>query len=106
MLVVIIAITIDSQIGYVADFIPERLSSNSGVFTFIVITVMFAITQYHILAYIRKSNKEIHKISSSKLHKGVSVAQYLLAVVIAVAILLILLAQQYNIVSLYIVSCH
>ena len=27
MLVVIVTITIDSQIGYVADFIPEQISS-------------------------------------------------------------------------------
>ena len=61
MLVVIIAIIIDSEIGYVADFIPERLSSSSGVFTFVVITVIFAITQYHILGYVRISNKEIRQ---------------------------------------------
>lgn len=105
MVVVIFAITVDSQIGYVADFIPERLSSNVGVFTFIVIAVVFAITQYLILAHIKKSNKETTQRVPhlSKLHTGVSVAQYLLAVVIAVVILLILLTQQYNIIALYIV---
>ena len=105
MVVVIVAITVDSQIGYVADFIPERLSSNVGVFTFIVIAVVFAITQYLILAHIKKSNKETTQRVPhlSKLHTGVSVAQYLLAVVIAVVILLILLTQQYNIIALYIV---
>jgi hypothetical protein len=105
MVVVIFAIAVDSQIGYVADFIPERLSSNVGVFTFIVIAVVFAITQYLILAHIKKSNKETTQRVPhlSKLHTGVSVAQYLLAVVIAVVILLILLTQQYNIIALYIV---
>jgi hypothetical protein len=105
MVVVIVTITVDSQIGYVADFIPERLSSNVGVFTFIVIAVVFAITQYLILAHIKKSNKETTQRVPhlSKLHTGVSVAQYSLAVVIAVVILLILLAQQYNIIALYIV---
>ncbi len=105
MVVVIVTITVDSQIGYVADFIPERLSSNVGVFTFIVIAVVFAITQYLILAHIKKSNKETTQRVPhlSKLHTGVSVAQYSLAVVIAVVILLILLTQQYNIIALYIV---
>ena len=105
MVVVIVTITVDSQIGYVADFIPERLSSNVGVFTFIVISVVFAITQYLILAHIKKSNKETTQRVPhlSKLHTGVSVAQYSLAVVIAVVILLILLTQQYNIIALYIV---
>ena len=105
MVVVIVTITVDSQIGYVADFIPERLSSNVGVFTFIVIAVVFAITQYLILAHIKKSNKETTQRVPhlSKLHTGVSVAQYSLAVIIAVVILLILLTQQYNIIALYIV---
>ena len=77
MVVVIVTITVDSQIGYVADFIPERLSSNVGVFTFIVIAVVFAITQYLILAHIKKSNKETTQRVPhlSKLHTGVSVAQ-------------------------------
>lgn len=44
MLVAIVVIPIDSQIGYVADFIPEQLSSNVGVFTFVVIAVIFVIT--------------------------------------------------------------
>jgi hypothetical protein len=105
MVVVIVAISMDSQIGYIADFIPERLSSNIGVFTFIVIAVVFAITQYLILAYIKKSNKETaQRIPHlNKLHTSVSVAQYLLVGVIAVVIVQILLTQQYDITALYIV---
>ena len=105
MLVVIVVITIDSQIGYVADFIPEQLSSNVGVFMFVVIAAIFVITQYLILDYVKKSNKEakerVHHIS--KLHTGVSVAQYLLASVVAIVILQILLTQQYNTITLYVV---
>ena len=105
MLVAIVVITIDSQIGYVADFIPEQLSSNVGVFMFVVIAAIFVITQYLILDYVKKSNKEakerVHHIS--KLHTGVSVAQYLLASVVAIVILQILLTQQYNTITLYIV---
>ncbi|MGH9978242.1 MAG: hypothetical protein ACRD8Z_20790, partial [Nitrososphaeraceae archaeon] len=105
MVVVIVAISMDSQIGYIADFIPERLSSNVGVFTFIVIAVVFAITQYLILAFIKKSNKETaQRIPHlNKLHTGVSVAQHLLVGVIAVVIVQVLLTQQYDIIALYIV---
>jgi hypothetical protein len=104
MVAVIAAITVDSQIGYVADFIPEQLSSNTGVFTFISIAVIFAITQYLILDYVKQSNRQTkQKVPHlDKLHTGMSVAQYLLAGVVAVIILQILLTQQYNIIAIYI----
>lgn len=105
MLVTIIVITIDSEIGYVADFIPEQISSRGGVFAFIVIAAIFAITQYFILDYVKQSNKETRERVSKllTLHTGVSVVQYILAAVIALVILQILLTQQYSTVSLYIV---
>ena len=105
MLVTIIVITIDSEIGYVADFIPDQISSRGGVFAFIVIAAIFAITQYFILNYVKQSNKETRERVSKllTLHTGVSVVQYILAAVIALVILQILLTQQYSTVSLYIV---
>ena len=105
MLVTIIVITIDSEIGYVADFIPEQISSRGGVFAFIVIAAIFAITQYFILDYVKQSNKETRERVSKllTLHTGISVVQYILAAVIALVILQILLTQQYSTVSLYIV---
>ena len=105
MLVVVIAITADSQIGYIADFIPEQLSSSGGVFVFILIAVIFVVTQYFILDYVKQLNKETRQRVPhlSKLHLGVSVAQYSLAGVITIIILQILFIQQYNIIPLYIV---
>ena len=104
MLVVIVTITVDSQIGYIADFIPEQLSSSGGIAIFIVISAIFVITQYLILAYVKQSNKETRQIAPHLriLHAGVSVGQYILAGVIVIVILQILLMQQYNIVTLYI----
>jgi hypothetical protein len=104
MLVVIVTITVDSQIGYIADFIPEQLSSNGGIAIFIVISAIFVLTQYLILAYAKQSNKETRQIAPNLhiLHAGVSVGQYILAGVIVIVILQILLMQQYDIVNLYI----
>jgi hypothetical protein len=104
MLVVIVTITIDSQIGYIADFIPEQLSSSGGIAIFIVMAAIFVVTQYLILAYVKQSNKETRQIAPHLrlLHAGISFGQYILAAVIMVVILQILLMQQYNIVSLYI----
>jgi hypothetical protein len=103
MAVVTITVTVDSQIGYIADFIPEQISSNVGVAALILIAIIFAITQYLILKYVKQSNKEnraraLHLSLTSSL---VSVAQYILVGIIAFVILQIIMAQHYNIVTLY-----
>jgi hypothetical protein len=104
MVVVIASITLESQIGYIADFIPEQLSSNAGIFGFISLAVIFAVSQYFILQYVKQSNKQTSQRVPhlNILHIGVSVAQYFLAGVIAVVILQILLTQQYTTITLYI----
>jgi hypothetical protein len=105
MLVVTVTITVDAQIGYIADFIPKQLSSSGGIFVFILITMIFVVTQYFILDYVKQLNKETRQRVPhlSRLHTGISVAQYLLAGVIALVILQILFMEQYNIIPLYIV---
>ena len=104
MLVVIVTITVDSQIGYIADFIPEQLSSSGGIALFIIIPAIFVITQYLILAYVMQLNKEIKDRASHLLllQAGVTIGQYLLAAVIALVILQILFSQEYSILNLYI----
>jgi hypothetical protein len=75
MMVMIVAITADSLVGIVADF-TEPLSSRNGVFVFIAITVILAITQYFILDYVKQSNKETRKrvFGLQKFHTSVTVA--------------------------------
>lgn len=43
MSIVVFAFLVDSQIGYIADFIPERLVTNEGIALFIGIAVVFAV---------------------------------------------------------------
>lgn len=83
MLIVIVAITIDFLIGNVADFIPEQISSQSGISAFIVIAVIFAVTQYLILNYVKQLNKETRDNIShlQLLQTGISIGQYILAAV-------------------------
>jgi len=104
MLTVIVTLTVESQIGYVADFIPEQLSSGMGITVFIVIAAVFVVTQYIILGYVRQLNKETKdRISHLQLlQTGVSIGQYILLAVIALVILQILLIHEYSILSLYI----
>ncbi len=107
MMVMIVAITADSLVGIVADFIPHQLSSRSGVFVFIVITVILAITQYFILDYVKQSNKETRKRERAfhlrKLHTAVYVAQSMIVAIITIVILQVLFLQQYSTVFLFII---
>lgn len=104
MLVVIVTITIDSQIGYIADFIPEQLSSGTGITIFIAIAAIFVVTQHLILWYVKHLIKETKdKVSHLRLlQSGVSVGQYILLAVIALIILQILLIHEYSIITLYV----
>lgn len=105
MIVVITTITIDSQIGYIADFIPEQVSSDAGVATFILMAVIFAVTQYFILGYVKQTNKE-NRSGARVLHLGlthsiVSIAQFVLVGILAFVIVQIIILQQYNILTIY-----
>ena len=106
MVVVITAITIDSQIGYIADFIPEQISSNVGVATFILMAIIFAVTQYLILGYVKQTNKE-NRSGAKALHLGlthsiVSIAQLILVGILAFVIAQIIMTQHYNILTIYV----
>lgn len=104
MLVVIITIIVDSEVGFVADFIPVQLSSSTGIAVFIAIAIIFAITQHFILAYVKQSNKETRAraLHLDITHIIVSIAQYVLVGMLAIVILQMLTAQQYNLTTLYI----
>ena len=101
--VVIITILVDSEIGVIADFIPEQLSSSVGLATFIGIAIIFAVTQHFILSYIKQSNNEARPkaFNLDLAFWIVSIGQYILVVILAFVILQIIIAQQYSTVSLY-----
>jgi hypothetical protein len=94
---------IDSEIGYIADFIPEQLSSSTGLAAFIGIAIVFAVTQYFILSYIKQSNKETQAraLNLDLTYSIISIAQFVLVGILAFIILQIIIAQQYSIMTLY-----
>ncbi len=100
---VIITILVDSEIGVIADFIPEQISSSVGLVIFIGIAIIFAVTQYFILSYIKQSNKETNAkaLNLDLTYWIVSIGQYILVGILAYVILQIIIAQQYSIVTLY-----
>lgn len=104
MIIVNITVTIDSQIGYVADFIPNQLSSIWGIGIFLGVVVVFAISQYFILSFLKEIKKEnktrVHHVD--KMYNIVSIAQYILAALLVFVILQILTSQQYSLITLYV----
>ena len=102
MTILAVVLTVESSIGYIADFLPEQLASIGSIATFIGIFVVSVLTQYFILAFVNYNNKS-HKVRTRLLrtiHKIVTITQYLLAGIILLVILQILLAQQYNTILL------
>ena len=80
MIIIAVTLTIESQIGTVADFIPEELASNQGLAVFIATWAIFMVTQWYILAFVKHNNKNsgartpyLHLI-----HRIVTAAQFLL----------------------------
>jgi hypothetical protein len=102
MIIVAVTLTVESQIATIADFIPEQLSSSQGIAVFIGIWVIFTVTQYYILAFVKYNNKYSRARTRflHLIHRIVTAAQFLLAGIIALVILQILLAQEFNTVIL------
>lgn len=101
--IMVIAMMIDSEIGFVADFVAEMISSPTGIALFICIAVIFAVLQYFILGYVKKLSNES---TTKALHLGVThtaviIAQYVLVAMIAFVIVQILVLSQYNTIILY-----
>jgi hypothetical protein len=100
--IVVITLLVDSQIGYIADFIPESLVTNEGIALFIGIAVIFAIGGILILEYVKAKSKEsrARALYLHIAHIGVTIAQYVLIAIIAFVIAQILATAQYNTVML------
>jgi hypothetical protein len=102
MSIVVVAFLVDSQVGYISDFIPERLATNEGIALFIGIAVVFAVGGILILQYVKAKSKESHAraLHLRASHIGVTIAQYVLIAIIAFVIAQILVTTQYNTVML------
>jgi len=89
MIIVIITVMIDSEIGIVADFIPNQLTSIWGIGGFLSLAILFVVSQYFILSYLKQINKE-NKIRVNPLYviyTIVSIGQCILAGILAFDIL-------------------
>ena len=80
MAILAIVLTVESQIGTIADFIPEQLDSSQGIAAFIGIWGIVTVTQYYILAFVKLNNKESRARTGSLnlIHSIVIIAQFIL----------------------------
>ncbi len=104
MAILAVVLTVESQISTISDFIPEQLDSSQGIAAFIGIWGIVTVTQYYILAFVKLNNKESRARTGSLnlIHSFVTIAQFLLTGIIALVILQIFIAQEYNTIMLYI----
>jgi hypothetical protein len=102
MSILVVTFMVDSQIGYIADFIPERLVTDEGIALFICIAIVFAIGGILILQHVKHKTKEsrARALYLRASHIGVTVAQYVLIAIIAFVIVQILVTAQYNTVMI------
>jgi hypothetical protein len=100
--ILVVTFMVDSQIGYIADFIPERLATNEGIALFIGIAVVFAIGGILTLQYVKTKTKEsrARALHLHATHTGVTIAQYVLIAIIGFVIAQILVTAQYNTVMI------
>jgi hypothetical protein len=102
--IMVVAMMIDSEIGFVSDFLAEMISSPAGIALFISIAIIFAVIQYFILGYVKELRKEggtAKALHLSLTHMAVTIAQYVLVAIIAFVILQMLILSQYNTIILY-----
>ncbi len=102
MSILVVTFVIDSNVGYIADFIPERLATNEGIALFIGTAVVFAVGGILILRYVKTKSKEsqARALHLHATHTGVTIVQYILIANIAFVIAQILITSQYNTVTL------
>jgi hypothetical protein len=89
---------IDSLINNVSDFLVPQTSSKLGVSFFVVLSIVFAISQYLLLRFVWWKTKDIRSkcFLINSLLKIVIASQYTLLTILIIIIYQILFTSQYN----------
>jgi hypothetical protein len=82
--VVVATILIDSEVGVVSDFIPEKISSSAAISLFVCTAVIFAISGFFILSYVKQIGKESGAtiLHLNRCDKVVTIVQFVFVYVI------------------------
>jgi signal transduction histidine kinase len=97
MLVAIAALIVDTVINNVADFITSSIVSNFGIVIFVLISLMYGVSQYFILEFVKLKLEEVRMKSRylNLMHRVVTAVQYFLTAIIIFVVMQILLSAQY-----------
>lgn len=98
------SVLVDSQIGIIADFIPEYLSSPFGVSLFVGLTVFSILSSFFMINYVKHINSlTVGKYAHFKLiYYLVFIAQCLIASMLIFVVISILIFHEYSAIPLFI----
>lgn len=101
----VISVLVDSQIGIIADFIPEYLSSPFGISLFFGLTVFSILSSFFMVNYVKRiNNTTVGKYARFKLiYCLVFIAQCLIASMLIFVVIQIMIFQEYSSVPLFII---
>ncbi len=105
IVVMVVSILVDSQLGIIADFIPEYLSSPTGLALFVSLTVFSILTSLFLINNVKRINSmTVGKYAHFKLiYYLVFTGQCLIALMLIFTVLQILIFQEYNSLSLFVI---
>ena len=99
----IICVLIDSQLGIIADFIPEYLSSSGGIALFLGLIIVFIIASYLMIKYIKNINVDsVRAFHLDVMYYVLIAAQCTMAFILTIIAFQILTNHEYNTHFLYI----
>lgn len=101
----VISVIIDSQIGIISDFIPEYISSVTGVLLYVGLTVFLILSSIYFIYQIKNTEKmtKVKYIHFKLVFNIIFISQIIIAIVLASIILQIVFFQEYSIAFLYII---
>jgi hypothetical protein len=94
----VIAIMIDSQVGIVADFIAEDISSWPGILLYISLTIFLILSSFYFIYHIKSIEKlmEVKYIHFKLVFNIIFVLQILIAIMLTSVVLQIVIYQEYH----------
>ena len=100
-----ISVIIDSQIGIIADFIPEYISSLPGILLYVGLTIFLILSSFYIIYHVKSFEKltKVKYIHFNLVYNIIFISQILIAIVLTSVVLQILIFQEYPITFLYII---
>ena len=102
----VITVLVDSQIGLIADFIPEYLTSSFGISLFVGLTIFSIFSSFFMINYVRHINSlTAGKYAHFKLiYYLVFGSQCLISSILLFVVTQMMIYQEYSIIPLFIIN--